>query len=121
MSTQAERAERARRGSRRQRDLEALAAEQTAALDAIAFTDRAAEAWQLVLDTAAADSIIRPCDIETWLRPVRPGEADGALVLAAEPRVASWLRARYGSWIGYTLQLRGAPLRGVRVIEEPQS
>ena len=119
MSSQVERAERARRGSKRQRDLEALAAEQAATLAALTPTPAAERAWSAVLERAEASPAIRPDSIETWMRPARVVGVDGTTVVLAVPaRAVYWLEHRYHGWIGMALR-SCSEFFAVRVIEEP--
>ena len=102
--TRVSRADRARRGSRRQRDLDALAAEQ-APPDDITADPNAAGAWAKILAT------LRPTLPESaylrWLEPVEAiGSRDGVLCLAT-PRSLDWYRRRYGAAVDELARLNG--------------
>jgi hypothetical protein len=88
--------DRVRNGSRRKRDRAALAAEQIAGVTASPDADAA---WAKVVKTLTP--LMRPDLPATLLEPVIViGERDGYLVVAAEAGNASWLRRRYGAWVG---------------------
>jgi hypothetical protein len=102
--TRVSRADRARRGSRRQRDLDALAAEQ-APPDDITADPNAAGAWAKILAT------LRPTLPESaylrWLEPVEAiGSRDGVLCLAT-PRRLGWYEERYGNTLDELSRLNG--------------
>lgn len=126
MSSLAVRAERARSGSKRKRDLQALAEVDDITLDEAlqlaetaeeeqaspdAFPDditpdpNAAGAWAKILAT------LRPTLPESaylrWLEPVEAiGSRDGVLCLAT-PRSLDWYRRRYGAAVDELARLNG--------------
>lgn len=98
-------AERARNGSKRQRDLAALQAEQ-AAEHAIPSTtqpsDAATEAWAEVISHAYGT--FHRSALHLWIEPCELVGVDrGALVIAGRHEIAEWVRRRYarklGKWV----------------------
>jgi hypothetical protein len=97
-ATKQARASRARKGSKRKRDQEALAeaeAEHTAAfLEAVELTPAATDGWQLVIE--ALETNVTPSTFALWFRPLElVGEVAGQLVIAARPEIRAWVDRRY--------------------------
>lgn len=104
MSNQSERAERARNGSKRKRDQEALRAERYSRPSDVSDDPNAAAAWASMLDA------LRPTLPESgyahWLAPVEAiGSRDGVLCLST-PRELSWYR-RYDATLDELARLNG--------------
>lgn len=101
--------ERARSGSKRQRDLAALAAERNAPPEGITPTD-------VDLASAIASLPLPASTKHTWLEPLEVlGELDGAVCLAAERMVADWSRRRYAGILSAALG------REVRIFDRSES
>lgn len=100
MSVQGQRAERARRGSRRKRDLEALRAEEgpvgVFAPDDTRPDDRAVTAWTDALDALRDTEPFGA--VENWLDPMTVlGTSQGRIVVTGSPAHVAWCRKRYAS------------------------
>ena len=95
-----ERAERARNGSRRQRDLEALADVQRVPIpDDVEQDDSVVTIWAAALDSLRArDSVTAAAAVENWLDPLTVlGVSDDHIVVTGHPRNVDWTRKRYAA------------------------
>lgn len=100
-----DRASRARNGSRRQRDLDALAAENAPPAD-ILPSDDATAAWTQAL--AELTRTLPRSVIVLWLSRTRLlGEHKRAIALGATSDVTFFLRKRYGRHIGAAVRKQG--------------
>ena len=93
-------AERARNGSKRKRDIAALAAETARPLPGDVQADPvAAELWKRVLE--AVRPTVPPSAFANWIAPVTfRGVREGCLVVAGPERAEEWVRRRYGAALG---------------------
>lgn len=119
MSSIAERAQRARRGSNRQRDLVALQAEEHdkfAVPEGTHLTQQSVDAWAEVVA-----QIHRTFHRSAWVFWIEPcplvGEHNGALVIAGHPAHATWVRKRYAKHIGKAIR-KLTTYRGLRVCDD---
>jgi hypothetical protein len=115
------RAERARRGSRRKRDLAALEAERRAAAELLrersegGLSPGAEASWEsarsLLRDTLGTETF------RLWFEPLRPlAVRDGVLYLAGPSRVVRWVERRYRELLESALR-RGTDLERVELLE----
>lgn len=115
-----ERAERARQGSQRQRDIAALETEERHATlppDDVQESAAATAAFDGVRKVLQAS--LPPSIFESWVEPLRVlGERDGAVCVVGPRRVTTWVRRRYGRHLGDAI--RGlSDYRGVFVYDAP--
>lgn len=105
MSNQSERAERARNGSKRKRDQEALRAERYSRPQDIQPDPNAAGAWSSML--AALRPTLPESGYVYWLAPVVAiGSRDGKIVLES-PRKLDWYERRYAAALDELAALNG--------------
>ena len=120
MSAQAQRAQRARNGSRRKRDLDALRAEATPLVPVPADVkpdDRAATAWADALDTLRFRLPFG--SVENWLDPLTVlGVAGNCIVVTGHPRNVDWTRKRYAAALS---ELVGPDFAGVLICDRGQA
>lgn len=91
--------DRARNGSRRQRDVAALTAERYAVPSGTTATEPAERAWEAVSERLRRD--LAQAHWQLWIEPCELiGEHRMALVIAAPHRKAAWVRVRYGMRLG---------------------
>lgn len=113
------RARRARQGSRRQRDLKALEAEQRNrhAIPAdVRPTEDGARVWAGVVE--AMREHLHASSMQHWVEPLRVvGERNGGLCVAADSRAAYWARQRYGTWLGRLVREEGT-YRGLFIFDD---
>lgn len=114
------RVKRARAGSRRRRDLEALQEREPipVPVDVIETADARAT-WRVVVALAESSPQLRPDVIDAWLRPARvAGERNGRVVIAAPPRISERLRRRFGAWLGEAVRSCSAHT-GIEIYDDP--
>lgn len=95
-------AERARQGSRRQRDIDALAVEERkrwAVPDGVTLTPAAQAAWLTVRDAVQARLPKAAWSLYLSDMPL-VGEKGNALYIAGHPAVAEWCRRKYAKKVG---------------------
>lgn len=108
MAASIDRAARARNGSRRQRDLDALAEQERSRYappaDITPHPD-AGPTWTAALDAAEIPASPR----ESFIDPLHVlGERDGALCVGGPPRCAEWCRRRWGRAIADAIRERSS-------------
>lgn len=115
---QQKRAGRAKQGSRRQRDVEALRAEESARAASVmaavresaSQTPAAIAAWERTRE--ALREILDESNFKLWMEPLQlVGEADGGLVLEAPARILEWVRRRYAELIRHVAADAGGMTR----------
>ena len=105
MSSQSERAQRARDGSKRKRDQQALRDERYSRPSDINRDPAAAGAWSAMLE-AIRGSLPESCYLH-WLAPVVAiGSREGKLCLES-PRRLGWYEERYGNTLDELAALNG--------------
>ena len=81
--------------------------------DDVRMTDAAREAWERACEVARER--VDPVIWQQWLKPLRLlGERQGAVCVEAPPRIAGWVRRRYGAWLGEAIRRR-SDMRGLYV------
>lgn len=123
MSSQATQADRARHGSRRRRDLLALAEERKADVprlpDGVEETDGSLVAWASA--RAVFVGLLTESTLRIWIDPLRlVGETKGALCVVAPLKICTWTIRRYGKLLGETVRA-SSEYRGLFIAHEPES
>jgi hypothetical protein len=108
-----ERAERARAGSRRQRDLDALATVMRAQRGSVEASPQAVAVWDQVLEGLRGR--VSASAFDSWLEPVACiGTIENAIAVEAPERVMSWLTRRYASFLGESIRA-ASDFAGLRI------